>query len=340
MEAAAELPEVSDISQEFLEALPEDIREEVLQQEMLSREMRNRRTHAAAPGASASGGARTAAGIPAAFSSLLEMMGERDSAFMQVFNAFQDRPEPGSAARPAAANQQSEKFKDSIAKPRREPKQLMDRNALAAVVRYLFLPQPLTRSFLYPLMVNLTENGKCRAELVYLLIGIIHECLSADKSDKSRAARGSRTSLAGGRKSLSSNQLQTIVAPLIASNGSENFVTMAIHRCLDLCMELVSKNEAVTTFFLTEIDSDETRSRSLKRKHGKSLSRYPITELLSLMEKPVFLRNMALMDDLTQLIAAVVQPLSRHRPSSSASSRALNDIVPDPVPAPNAGDGS
>ena len=304
----------TEISEEFLEALPDDIRDEVLQQEQAERDARERPRTNAIP----IGGMRP--GLQdMAFPDLM------DSPFAQLFGAVGQVPPTigasSAAAKKTTAGEAAKKL------PQKEPAQLMDRGSITTLVKMLFIPQALSRSYLHPLMVNVCENSKSRSELLSFLISIIQDCIATDLSKF--------TSKSKARPSLSrkSSSFQNIVAALVATSGMENFSTVAIQRCLDLFMELVSKNESVTGFFLTESDLILATGKTPKKRSSKVHVRYPLMALLAFIEKPIFLKNSALMDNLTQLIAAIVQPLSKVSPPA-ASTAATDRTSPVAITPP------
>ncbi|WWD19760.1 hypothetical protein CI109_104224 [Kwoniella shandongensis] len=60
-------------------------------------------------------------------------------------------------------------------KPHREAIQLLDKPGIASLVRLLFFPQTLKKGYLFKVMVNLCENSNTRTDLLNLLLSVVQD---------------------------------------------------------------------------------------------------------------------------------------------------------------------
>jgi E3 ubiquitin-protein ligase HUWE1 len=287
----------SEISEEFMQALPEDIREELVRQEMVDRMQRER---------------------PAR---------DIEIPFLNDRSGVATGP-LGGGSRPGSAKKRPAADGSVIQK---EPPQLIDRLALLPFIRMLFVSQPLGKSYLQQLFIHLCENAKTREDLISLLLSIVQECCNSEGFNPSQSAiskgKSSKTQQSHRRSSAaaSAGLLKNIIGSAAFALGSPELFCTAVQRCLATCLELVTADENVAKFFLSEVDVDRLallpspagsgNTVSTKTKRSKIYSdqpprtTYPLVVLLSLLEKPIFLLNTQLMDQITQLIAAVSRPL-------------------------------
>ncbi|KAG0275588.1 hypothetical protein BGZ95_008615 [Linnemannia exigua] len=186
----------------------------------------------------------------------------------------------------------------------REAIQLVDKSSLATLIRLMFLPQPLPRNILNKLLVNLCENSKTRAELLSLLLSILQDggadLAAVDRSFAQMSLRG---------KALFKTNQQTkgskgSAASTPASVSMDNVPNLVARRCFEALYYIVSYNEQASLFFLSEHET-VTLKRSGKKGKGKEKaieSKYPI--------RPIFEQNSALMEQLMTLLSIICRPLS------------------------------
>ncbi|CAB4422479.1 unnamed protein product [Rhizophagus irregularis] len=111
----------------------------------------------------------------------------------------------------------------------------------------------------------------------------------------------------------------------ITQAAGENVPNLIAQRCLEALTYIVTYNEASVTYFLMEHESNiglkRSNSRKGKEKQTKSsVSKYPVVILLSLLDRQVFIKNTALMDQLMHLLSFVLRPLSTLSKSDSSTS--------------------
>lgn len=310
------------ISPEFLEALPPDIREEVLQQEALERDRRERQQQTEVQPA-ISGDLD-----PASFLASLDPI-LRETVLMEQDETFLATLPPALVAEANAVRDRARRYVHQSVRPRAPPAvipvpstattkksaihrdavQLVDRTQLATLMRLLFLPQSISKNLLNRLLLNLCENSRTRGDLISLLLSILQDG-SGDLAavDKSFAQMSLRPKPASRTPKKSTNQSPS-------QNIGENVPNLIAQRSLEALTCIVSFNEQSINYFLTENDIITTLKRSNSKKgKGKEksfvTSRYPIVVLLGLLDRDIFTKNTALMDQLMHLLCAICRPLS------------------------------
>lgn len=196
------------------------------------------------------------------------------------------------------------------AKPRRRDgaAQLVEKSQLGTLVRLLFVPQTISKSLLNRLLLNLCENSKTRGDLLSYLV-----CVLYDGNNDLISVDNSFALLSSGKGSKSS---QAKVTKNSASTGaSDNVPNFITQRCLEALTYIVSCNEQSMTYFLTESESLVGLKRISSSKKGKSKekvpnnwNKYPILVLMSLLDRPVFINNITLMEQLMDLLSTMCRP--------------------------------
>ncbi|KAG0374801.1 hypothetical protein BGX24_009910 [Mortierella sp. AD032] len=214
----------------------------------------------------------------------------------------------GDLARPGASAPTTAK-KSTVP---REAIQLVDKSSLATLIRLMFLPQPLPRNILNKLLVNLCENSKTRAELLSLLLSILQDggadLAAVDRSFAQMSLRGKPLFKANQQTKGSKGSAASAPAPV----SMDNVPNLVARRCFEALYYIVSYNEQASLFFLSEHET-VTLKRSGKKGKGKEKaieSKYPIVLLLDLLERPIFVQNSALMEQLMTLLSIICRPLS------------------------------
>ncbi|KAG0255139.1 hypothetical protein BG011_005308 [Mortierella polycephala] len=215
----------------------------------------------------------------------------------------------GAGSSSAAAGKRSAQPRDAI--------QLVDKSSLATLVRLMFLPQPLSKNILNKLLVNLCENSKTRSELLSLLLSILQDggadLAAVDKSFAQMSLRGkpahNRTHQSTHKGKGLSSALSTPVPAAM-----DNVPNLVARRCFEALYYIVSFNSQAAQFFLSEHDNVSFKRPPLSRKgKGKEkivISKYPIVLLLDLLERPTFVENAVLMEQLMTLLALLCRPLA------------------------------
>lgn len=303
--------ETESISPEFLNALPPEIREEVLQQEAIERERRERQRQQGITStqASTAGTSTTNLLTPLdAFANEFEALLNSSGSGTDT-SAFQTRLIRRSPGRLPHSPTAAAAAQTKTGH-RKDVIQLVDRAQLATLVRLLFVPQAISKGLLNKLLLNLCENSKSRGDLLSLLI-----CILQDGSADLAAVDRSFAQLSLQSKSsikVQKAKANSTSATTVAGESVPNLVTQ---RCLEALIYIVSCNSHTLTYFLTENDHLSTMKKAnVKKTKGKekdkhALSKYPMVVLMSLLDRPVFTSNSGLMEQLMHFLATICRPL-------------------------------
>ncbi|KAJ3026294.1 UNVERIFIED_CONTAM: hypothetical protein HDU68_005895 [Siphonaria sp. JEL0065] len=321
---------------EFLNALPPDIRNEVLQQQ---RRPAGGSTRPAAMPAGAEGDPnaflaalnRQAAmmdqgvlgGLPAG------MISEANAAMRSMARLRQNMSQ---------LSQRARGFEDSpstppskvLKKSTRDVVQLVEKPALFTLLRLLFVPEPANKETLNRLLLNLCENSKSRLDLISMFLSILWDgnadFVLLDKNFSQLSIKGKGKQAATPKKVVTTN-----------SQPFEAIPNLIVQRCLETLIFLVGSNDQIVVFFLHENEQfastfGKYRPQSKKGKGKEKVvsNIYPVVVLLSLVERPIFLSNPVLLEQLVQLLTFVLRPIS----SLGAKSKDAATIGQTPA-APN-----
>ncbi|KAI9449410.1 hypothetical protein BJY52DRAFT_1215929 [Lactarius psammicola] len=267
--ARMERPSDSQISAEFLDALPPEIRAEILHQERIEQARRRAEETTTAPTA---GDPPTAVEMdPASFIASLDPQLRQDRA---------DTARGFPATLPGLAQDPEHKvflLRTVTRKPQvpRDAIQLLDKSGVAVLVRLLFFPQISRKNILYKALVNLCENSKTRAELFNFLLNILQEgtgdLAAIDRSFTQMTIRSSKgpapTHRPPGKQKTGPEYLSSLPAH---HSPSEVVPDLIAQRCLEALTYIVSSNESSSLFFLTEQEmAVGLRKHASKKGKGK-----------------------------------------------------------------------
>ncbi|KAJ7647304.1 hypothetical protein FB45DRAFT_975025 [Roridomyces roridus] len=225
-----ERPPDSQISSEFLDALPPEIRAEIIQQEAIERA--RRRADAATTNAPAGAPAEI---DPASFIATL------DPGLRQAAGAYREGRGPRRQlnTRPRTIPGASGSSAPRKFVPQHDAIQLLDKQGVAVLVRLLFFPQVLRKTLLFKVLVNLCENAKTRTELFNLLLNILQD----GTGDLGAVDKGFA------QMSRASDYFTALALPNLQEEVVPDLIAQ---RCLEALTYIVSANELSSLFFLTE----------------------------------------------------------------------------------------
>ncbi|KAJ3265210.1 hypothetical protein HDU77_006065 [Chytriomyces hyalinus] len=318
------LPDNPDMS-EFLNALPPDIRNEVL------------RSQQQQPSSSNSRNAQGAGAVemdPASFLATLDptlrqaVMMEQDNDFLQglppAFMAEasatmrsisrlqqgirQMTRRTGSVADEAVPAPAPQKV---LKKSTRDVVQLVEKPALFTLLRLLFVPEPANKETLNRLLLNLCENSRSRLDLMSMFLSILWDgnadFILLDKNFSQMTIKGKGKVNTTPKKVVSFSTAQSF----------ESIPNLIVQRCLETLIFLVGTNDQIVIFFLQENEQFANTFGKYRPhyKKGKGKEKaianiYPVVVLLSLVERPIFLSNPVLLEQLVQLLTFVLRPIS------------------------------
>jgi E3 ubiquitin-protein ligase HUWE1 len=358
----------SQISPEFLNALPPEIRAEVIQQEAIEAARLASNPHLGIPvpedlardaEAVRAGGAQFLATLPSGLRELV-MMGRTNEQIAESIhhgsramgvnlpgNAGADS-RTGDAARPTAEGGDGVNVEATHKKPpSRDTIQLLDKAGIASLMRLLFFPEGFRKNYLHRILGNLCENSKNRADVVNLLLGVLQdEAGDLSLIDKQSARVPSKpigfTPKTTPRRK---NVPETPATPVSSSANMLSGLQAAIvpsfvaQRSFEALHHIVSNNEQVAIYFLSEHDMPTASKKAPAHKKGKGAkaftqTTYPLVILLRLLERRQILQASNLMEMLTALLAMLTKPLTHLLKKDAESVEAVStsdSIAQQPV---------
>lgn len=283
--AQVERPADSQISAEFLDALPPDIRAEIIQQEAAERAQRTRVEQATQQGGPVEID-------PATFIASLDpqlrqvVLMDSDDVFIQSLpshmiaeaNIHREHGRPSRARHvPPVANTPAGQGQAAPGTKTVQPRdaiQLLDKSALAALVRLLFYPHILKKNLLYKVLVNLCENAKSRTDLFNLLLSILQDgsgdLSSIDKSFAQMSVRHSKAAVPQTPKAVGKQRVPSDYFGSLSLPQNDVVPELIVQRCLEALTFIVTSNELSSLFFLTEHELPVgLRRNSSKKGKGK-----------------------------------------------------------------------
>jgi E3 ubiquitin-protein ligase HUWE1 len=323
----------TDIDEQFLAALPTEIRNELLAQEAAERRRRereeNRRRNQPAGGAVTAPVAEDmdAASFLASLDPNLRaavLMDTDEDTLRQL------PPEVAAEARAYGGDRRLNQFNefgyrrgdrrgqpdDAAQKKKSRPcVQMLDKAGVATLLRLMFIPQQgSAKTSLSSILRYVCENRQNRAEVISILLSILQDG-SADvnaversfaqlsiraKQPQQPADKTPKLSRKNGALSINAD-----VSPL-----------MVVQQCLNALTQLNDKNPAVWSFFLTEHETGvgfkNRGNRKGKAKDTKETkaTRYPVNALLTLLDRKLIVESSSIMEQLTTLLRTITRPLN------------------------------
>lgn len=315
----------TDIDEQFLAALPPEIRDELLQQEAAERRRRereeNRRRNQAgvAPQAEEMDAASFLASLDPNLRAAVLMDTDEDT-------LRQLPPEISAEARAIGGDRRLNQFNEFVQRrgDRRGPQddptqkkkarpcvQMLDKAGVATLLRLMFIPQQgSAKGSLSSILRYVCENRQNRAEVISILLSILQDG-SADVNavERSFAQLSLRAKQPQQPIDKTPKNLKKSGALSINSDVSP---LMVVQQCLNTLTQLTEKNPAVWSFFLTEHETGvgfkNRAARKGKAKDTKA-ARYPINALLALLDRKLIVESSSIMEQLTTLLHAVTVPL-------------------------------
>lgn len=345
-EARAEAPAGETAAfQEFLDALPPQLRREIEQQE--AQEQRRRDHGTSRPTASSARDVIVGDMDPASI--LLTFPPElREQVLLEQGEELMDQLPPDMAEqarrlqrstavpRPVAGNRPSTagvvRVPPTAAVPnesktqRRTVVQMLDKHGVATLLRLMFIAQQGSiRNYLFSVFADVCENRQTRLEVISTILQILQEGSidmgAVDRSFGHLSLKAKKHK----EKEKGSNDAdqkisQSIKRPLSTTNtaittqpNSETSPLLIVQQCLDLLVDLSTRNPHIPWLFLTEHETvgstlKRTLSRKGKLKDTKS-HKYAINSLLTLLDRDLVMESSVVMTHLADLLNRVTLPL-------------------------------
>ncbi|KAK0635031.1 hypothetical protein B0T17DRAFT_27906 [Bombardia bombarda] len=329
--------ENTDVFQEFLEALPEELRMEIVQQERQERRRRERdeqRRQAAAAGQELGPQEMDPASILLTFppelreqvlmdqgEDLIEHLPPALAAEARALAQRQTNRAPPAISRSRDAVRQADATGTSDAKTqRRTIVQMLDKAGIATLLRLMFVTQQGSiRSYLFEVFTYVCGNRHNRLEVISTLLQILQEgSTDMDAVERSFSQLSVKAKQKDKEPKTPTNLKRTFTN--ISTNNhilsnSEISPLLVVQQCLDLLVDLSTKNPHIPSLFLTEHETvASTLKRSLSRKgKGKDVNgrsqKYAINSLLGLLDRNLIMESSAVMQLLADLLNKVTYPL-------------------------------
>ena len=305
-------PAEAEMDMDFLNALPADLREDVI------REQATQITGVPAEMDAAS----VLATLPEELRQTVLL--EQDDGTLQALpssviaevNAL--RAQQQSRRMPASMLQPDRELNPPVSRklpPHREAVQLLDKSGIANLVRLLFYTDTSRRTSLQQVLVNLSENNKSRNDLLTLLLVMLqggkNDIGGVDKIFSQLSVRSSAKAHSSGKGKHKENDAH----PVTASTASTLPDEVVVQRSLDTLTAIVNANELASLYFLTEQELPHSLHRSTSKK-GKGKERqelpahYPFVQLLTLLERHYLLQQPHILDAISSLLCTVTKPLA------------------------------
>ncbi|KAJ2234301.1 E3 ubiquitin-protein ligase tom1 [Coemansia sp. RSA 485] len=388
------------ISQEFLDALPPDIREELLEEERLQRQIlahqemiRQRFGGQSSADAAAGGATRTSAStenvspVTAAVQDRLSLIVPSGSASSRLFQLRRPSHHAAaaagagagastSAAAAAASGSGSGNSEDQHRlRDKRRKKiasrdiavQLLSRSEMAALARFMFLPNhAVSSSLIAKTMQYLCENGRTRSQLIHLMLSILDSNATnlsdvetiirqtilhgngssavdppalgtSESSTSATAASGALLLGAPAVAQFTSTLVQqqnTDFSFQLSDLQSDVAAYVPAQRSLDMLHNLAVHNTRASVHFLVEHQQLKSLHSGKQPQQGSEdeENHFPVVHLLRLLEKPLYYSHgSAITELLMQLLSTITKPLAGmvRRNNQQQGSGAASAAVPD-----------
>lgn len=342
--------EATEVFQEFLDALPEELRLEIAQQERQEQRRRNRED-SRRQAALAEGQDIIAADMDPA-SILLTFPPElREQALMDQGEDIMGQLPPEMAAQVRALTQQRppiphQRGARPIVPPGRTPPgparvtiqgspenqgenktqrrtvvQMLDKAGVATLLRLMFITQQGSiRIYLFSVFADVCENRQTRLEVISTVLQILQDGTTDMNAVERSFGQLSLKARKQKDKDLEQKTPQTLKRTLTTlslvntmQTNSETSPLLIVQQCLDLLVDLCTKNPHIPWLFLTEHDIvGSTVKRMLGRK-GKAKDtkahKYAINSLLTLLDRDLVTESSLVMTHLADLLNRVTLPL-------------------------------
>lgn len=330
-----------EISPEFLAALPPDIRNEVLRQESMDRSRRQARDFLDTQDMeSTPADSNTSNNTPNIAVNTTELegvsmhpnLGLASRVNFPIAQPIAGGPTPSRDDANATwrIGRASQGDQHHVSGPHTKPSnhskdaiRIVDKSQLATLARLVFVPQSISKALLNRLLLSLCENSKTRSDLLSLLVCILQDgstdLAAVDQSFMDLSIHKSTTA-------TTNKPLKTAHEPVHAavSAPAEHVPNLIAHRCLEILYHVVNLNDRSLAYFLTEHDSlsylkrrHSTEGHSGRKSkttnkaliHHATHVKYPILVLIGLLDRPVFMENVTLMEQLMDLLQVMCLPI-------------------------------
>lgn len=338
----------TEVFQEFLDALPAELRVEIIQQER--QEQRRRNDEEQRRQVQTSGVVPVPAEMDAA-SILLTLPPElRDEVLLEQGDDILDQLPPDMAAQ-ARALAERHQPRHTIVRgsnivpsttarlPGRAPApegtpaekaarrtviQMLDKSGVATLLRLMFIAlQGHTRSYLFGVFSDICENKQNRLEVISTLLQILQDgstdmdAIERSFGHLSLKAKRPKDKESDTRTPQSIKRSLTTLSGTPGNAPTQTYAEISplliVQQCLDLLVDLLAKNPHISYLFLTEHDIVGSSIKRLSSRKGKAkdtkAQKYAINSLLSLLDRELVMESSNIMGLLADLLNRLTLPL-------------------------------
>lgn len=299
--------EENEISGDFLDALPSDAREEVLMQEAADRQRRLRTRQP-------SGDDR----ILEAFNGSISA----DGGNLFVVPVNQQMPE---ITNTNVENKKTRKDRGLML--------FLDKSEIAVLLRLLFHQQlPSAQDSLHEILLSLCENRRNRAEIIGLLLLVLQDGnYDLHTIDRNVAQISQRAKPIFSTPNSHSTQKQVKDTPQKAHSAIIE-PNLLIQQVIDALHYLFSWNDHLPSYFLTEHELNTSLRRNIARKskgkENSKFTRYPVNMLLQLLQKDRITESHSMLVKLLWILSTATRPLlalNKPQPQESINEQVAGD---------------
>ncbi|KAK8087276.1 hypothetical protein PG994_002250 [Apiospora phragmitis] len=351
--------EQGEVFQEFLDALPDELRQEIVQQERAEQRRRDReeaRRQNAAPGHEAAPQDMDPASILMTFPQDL-----REQVLMEQGADIMDSLPPDLAAearrlvRHHGGGGQSEianpyetgrenprqpgEAAEVITKPQRKiVAQMLDKSGVATLLRLMFINVKggSLEGSLRHVFKDICENKQTRLEVISTLLQILQDgTTDVDAVERSFAqlsikARQPKADKEGKTPQSLKRSLTGLNTNQLTHTGTETSPVLIVQQCLDLLCYLAAEDVHVPAVFLTEQETvgltlKRTLSRKGKGKESK-VHKFAINSLLALLDRDLVVESSSIMDALSLVLSRITYPLLSLDKKLKEGAEAIKDL--------------
>ncbi|CAH7671711.1 hypothetical protein PPACK8108_LOCUS6518 [Phakopsora pachyrhizi] len=326
------VPVPSSISTDLLDALPPEIQAEVIRSEVRREEDLERRNQPLDEGFIST--------LPRNILAEVDALRDQMSRCHHAIRFARERDPLGGLSTTSGASQIGTSSKKTLVKA--DTVQVLDRSGIAALVRLMFFPQPLCRHSLQKVLVNLCENSRSHGT---------RDAATINQSFSQVSSRAIKALVSPTPKSTGKLRRKAHIGPLPQFPG-ESVPNLIALRCLEALSLLVTANDRVPIYFLTKQEVPVVlHKRSAKKGKGKEKSStsvtYPLVGLFAPLDRDSLLKQPNLTESITSLLALISRPLTAlakkledTKPQASGTSSLGALFLPVPEESTNLGSSS
>lgn len=338
----------TEISREFLSALPLEIQEELLRSEERERRHRQReeaRRRSAQEGAGAPpqgddvNGADFIAGLDPGLrqtvlmesdDSILAILPEELQAearllagnrripnrdLGRVARSFEAEAARILSGQPMSGRAPGPLAQDPVSRQRRPVAQMLDKSGVATLLRLMFVSlNHKVRSNLHSILSDVCKNTQNRAEVISILLSILQDGTGDHHAvERSFAHLSLKAKQSSGPRTPQPLKRTMTGTPALTPSADLSPLNI-VQQCLGTLNALSNDNPRVPSFFLSEHETTLNQKNKTPSKKGKvrenKTSKFPLNALLTLLDRKLITENTAVMESLASLLSHVTHPLT------------------------------